>query len=561
MAIASLCLLVPLKYLESNQSARDRAVAVSLGLVSYVAALLLESSLFYIPHMLTVFVLYFIFLNDKPLSVLKTAIKISLISLPLMIILFFIFPRIIITPIWFNPFEQLSKTGFSDELRPGEIEKMVQDETILFEGVIKSENGVFPDAEKLYWRGAVLTSTDGFNWKSIPLVNHTVLKTLLPEKSVAYEVFYDTQETSTLFTLEYSSTPKGFGRSIVLPDQGLTYRLIAPYKQKIYYQTNLINEATISEDKIDEKKFLTLPKNTSAFLLKTFPDLINEIKKTNNIAKTLSQFFVDNKFSYSYSPGQIQNLEDFLLQKKIGLCEHYAAASAALLRASGIPARVVVGLQGGQSDESRRYIILRKKDAHAWIEFLHPTKRNWERFDPTDTLLPVRLSQGIEASLLALNGEQNLQKNMNWLRRVAGHWPNLQKQFQLIYFKTNQSFLNYDREEQRQTLSLFKEALQSPKLILIIKNFVLILFCISLLSAILIYIKARTTPLFWQKKIYQQIKRKYQLKEVPIVAPRTLAVKFPLERMQLLQLEQLLYNPNINKKLIIKDLSSYYFFC
>ncbi|MBK9110375.1 MAG: transglutaminase domain-containing protein [Nitrospira sp.] len=75
-------------------------------------------------------------------------------------------------------------------------------------------------------------------------------------------------------------------------------------------------------------------------------------------------------------------LEDFLLTRKTGYCEHYATAMVVLLRATGIPARLVTGFLATEWNEFSRYYTVRQRDAHAWVEVYFP-RSGWITMDPT----------------------------------------------------------------------------------------------------------------------------------------------------------------------------------
>ena len=114
------------------------------------------------------------------------------------------------------------------------------------------------------------------------------------------------------------------------------------------------------------------------------------------VVKTALEFFRSQGFVYSLSPGQYEGaaaLDDFLFRRKIGFCEHYAGTFATLMRAAGIPSRVVVGYLGGQFNQFGNYLLVRQSDAHAWCEVWLPDA-GWVRVDPTSVIAPERLSLG-----------------------------------------------------------------------------------------------------------------------------------------------------------------------
>jgi protein-glutamine gamma-glutamyltransferase len=72
----------------------------------------------------------------------------------------------------------------------------------------------------------------------------------------------------------------------------------------------------------------------------------------------------------------------FLLHRKKGHCEYFASAMVLMLRAVGVPARVVTGFLGGAWNSYGSYVSVRQGDAHAWTEVWFDTI-GWVTFDPT----------------------------------------------------------------------------------------------------------------------------------------------------------------------------------
>ena len=94
------------------------------------------------------------------------------------------------------------------------------------------------------------------------------------------------------------------------------------------------------------------------------------------------------------------SVDEFLFETRRGFCGHYASAFAALMRAAGIPARVVTGYQGGTFNRYADYWILRQSDAHAWNE-IWIEGRGWVRIDPTSAIAPERVERGLNEALAA----------------------------------------------------------------------------------------------------------------------------------------------------------------
>ena len=107
------------------------------------------------------------------------------------------------------------------------------------------------------------------------------------------------------------------------------------------------------------------------------------------------QWFRSQPFRYSLQPGPSADLEDFLFERQVGFCGHYAGALAALMRAADVPARVVSGYPGGTLEQPLSggiYLNLRQSDAHAWTE-VWLQGQGWQAVDPTTWIGSGRLAQ------------------------------------------------------------------------------------------------------------------------------------------------------------------------
>ena len=89
-------------------------------------------------------------------------------------------------------------------------------------------------------------------------------------------------------------------------------------------------------------------------------------------------------------PGRLAPLDAFLFRDHAGYCQHFAGATALLLRMGGVPARVVAGFSPGSKDGNEH--ILRDLDAHSWVEAYFP-RIGWVTFDPTPADSPARSQQ------------------------------------------------------------------------------------------------------------------------------------------------------------------------
>ena len=135
------------------------------------------------------------------------------------------------------------------------------------------------------------------------------------------------------------------------------------------------------------------------------------------------QMFRDQRFYYSLTPPALglNSVDEFLFETRAGFCEHYASSLAVLARAGGIPARVVVGYQGGERNPFGDYWIVRQANAHAWVEVW--IDGAWRRVDPTSAVAPERIERGIEETLAASPaGAERLWRSNLLVNRLVLSW-------------------------------------------------------------------------------------------------------------------------------------------
>ena len=113
------------------------------------------------------------------------------------------------------------------------------------------------------------------------------------------------------------------------------------------------------------------------------------------VARAL-EFFNREPFVYTLQPPLLgtKPVDEFLFETRRGFCEHYASAFSLLMRAAGIPARVVTGYLGGDENPVDGFYTVRQSDAHAWAEVWY-ADRGWVRIDPTSAVAPERIEQSV----------------------------------------------------------------------------------------------------------------------------------------------------------------------
>ena len=360
-------------------------------------------------------------------------------SLPLMLVMVSLFPRVQ-GPLWGLPHGDLSQTGLTDTMSPGSLSRLSLSNDIAFRVTFK---GTAPLHEQMYWRGPVLSAFDGRNWTighgradHPPQLADT-------GNAVEYSVLMEPNYKRWLFALEMPaaiSTESRLGEDFQL-------RRREPVTSRIQYDARsyLGYRANVKEDPFVLRYDLQLPSGIdprSRALAQRWRKKYGS--NDNTIMLAALDYFHRQGFVYTLQPPPLpgsNEIDDFMFETRKGFCEHYASAFVFLMRAAGIPARVVTGYQGGQLNDLGGYYIVRQSDAHAWAE-VWLSGRGWVRADPTAAVSPERLEDGLDASVQGDDARSALD-------RAPPHWL-LQLRFNLdrIAYQWDQWVLGYDSERQ-----------------------------------------------------------------------------------------------------------------
>ena len=339
------------------------------------------------------------YMSHKP-PPLKQRLRLSLTllaqAMPVMLLLFVLFPRIP-APLWNLPEDaHTAHTGLSDEMIPGSISNLIQSAETAFR--VEFYDPVPPAAQR-YWRGPVLWHFDGRRWRSsqgnrrLPPEDFTPLGT-----PVRYRVTLEPHNRRWLFALELPDTRP---TAATLTSD---YRLVrvTPVRKRLRYELSSHPEFLLGEllSERTRQAALQLPdagiEQTRALASQWRKLAVDE----RDIVRRALQYFNQQPFVYSLQPPLLgeRPVDEFLFETRRGFCEHYASAFTLLMRAAGIPARVVTGYLGGELNPIDGFYTVRQSDAHAWAEVWY-ADQGWVRVDPTSAVAPERIEQGIGGSL------------------------------------------------------------------------------------------------------------------------------------------------------------------
>ena len=445
--VAMLVVFMAMKLLELK-SQRDAVVVVVLGyfllLTHYFYSQSIPTGLWLL-FALWLVTATLIRLHGGPASTtrasLRYAASLCLQAIPFMLVLYLLFPRIS-GPLWGLPSDaHAGMTGLSDTMSPGSISRLAQSADIAFRARFSTTP---PAKQKLYWRGPVMEQFDGTTWR---LHDNRGTSPQLETLSapLRYEMTLEPHNQRWILALDAPvQLPEGLKASNVL---AVMHRLPVTERRRYELAASLDYRFNVDEDPRALSRNLALPPGVNPQARALAERWRNSDHRPSAIIGQAQALFAA-EFTYTLQPPLLgQNgIDEFLFRTRRGFCEHYAGAFVFLMRAAGIPARVVSGYQGGEFNPLDGYLVIRQSDAHAWAE-VWLEGQGWVRVDPTASVSPTRIETGIADALPF--GEPLpalVQWRADWLRTLRYRWEAVNNAW-------NQHILGYDPQRQRELLS------------------------------------------------------------------------------------------------------------
>ena len=496
-AVALLMVAFSLKLLEMHQK-RDAYMVILLAYFVCITEFLFEQSIPYAIYMFGCVVLITAALiglhqtqsHKHPLKTLKASVLLLAQSVPLMIILFVLFPRI--SPLWTVPLpSDQAISGVSDTLRPGDLASLAESAELVFKATFE---GTPPGFSELYWRGLVLTEFDGQSWtQNEPLMLRSVYRSrqVTPGwvdgmryegRPYQYDVIMEPNYQNWMFALMMPEVP--VDRDYVIL-QDFRVAAIRTIRQKIRYQLtsylDYVAQAELSE--FGRRYYTQVPAESNPRAAALAKQMAESVNSPAELSLQLQRMFYEQGFVYTLQPGKLDGpdtVDDFLFQSRRGFCEHYASAYTFMMRAAGVPARVVVGYQGGEYNPNGNYVSVRQFDAHAWSE-IWLEGEGWVRVDPTSVVAPERTQRGLEA---AVKQEDTFLANspLSLLKYSQLLWlTELRLQIDAVGHYWDTWVVGYTPEMQTGLLGRYLEDVSYKRLgVLMLASFFTVLFVIAL---------------------------------------------------------------------------------
>ncbi len=334
------------------------------------------------------------------LQPLRVSVLLMLQSIPMMLALFFLFPRI--GPLWqLNLGTRQNTVGLSDHMSPGDMSALSRSGKLAFRAEFE---GPIPPMRERYWRAAVFETFDGRTWKAATQDHYRPLdhqRLSLGERQYRYQVTLEPTGQRWLMAMPAAEIqyPGAQATSLLTQvfnkdiDSVLSYDVVS-------YPDFRFQPEQLPTSEIDH--YLQLPvagnANSRRFARQEFA---RAGRSPQAFIELLLHWFGEEKFYYTLNPPLLGNdvIDEFLFDSRRGYCAHYAGALVFLLRSAGVPARVIGGYHGGEMHPLGRYMLIHQYDAHAWAE-AWVAGQGWVRVDPTAAVAPDRIEEGSMNSVM-----------------------------------------------------------------------------------------------------------------------------------------------------------------
>jgi transglutaminase-like putative cysteine protease len=402
--------MAALKLLETRKR-RDQIVLLFIAIFLIMAALLREQHLWSLPYMMVSLVVTLAAWlrmsavpNQPRATSFANAMRFIAYAVPLAIAMWIFFPRIS-TPFWSVPIDtSAGMTGLSDTMSPGDITSLSESQAVAFRVRF---DGEAPAPRDRYWRAIVLHRFNGRTWTGWdPTPDYAFReRTEFFGDPLAYQVTLEPTRTQWLVALDVVDS-WDLPQSAVSRNHNL-WRF-RPVDQRLVYQARSYVDFRIDVNLPEQAQrwYLDLPDDSNPRARRFAERLRRETGSDEAFLRAVLERFYEDEYYYTLKPPRLgaNPVDRFLFDTQRGFCEHFASAFAVLARAAGIPSRIVLGYQGGETNPMGDYMIVRQADAHAWTE-VWLEGQGWQRIDPTAAVAPERIEAGRSAAMFGAAAE------------------------------------------------------------------------------------------------------------------------------------------------------------
>jgi transglutaminase-like putative cysteine protease len=518
---ALLAIMAALKLLETRQR-RDQFVLLFIAIFLVMSSLLREQHLWSLPYLvLGVILIMTAWLRTAAADAepvrrsLGTSSRLVLYAAPLALAMWVFFPRIA-TPFWAVPIDTgTAVSGLSDTISPGDISSLSKSDAVAFR---VNFEGTVPEPKHRYWRGLVLHRFDGRTWSGIsePRISSGALKnTEVQGEPVTYSVTMEPTRQHWVFVLDIPY--RWELESTFLGPQHQLAR-VQPIDQRIAYEAVSYPEYRIDAEMHPYRRgwYLEYPENRNPRTAELARTMRAAARSDEAFIRAVLSKFNEEEYHYTLEPPPLGSnpVDRFLFETQRGFCEHYASAFALMMRVAGIPARIVVGYQGGELNPVGDYMIVRQADAHAWTEVWLPGA-GWRRVDPTAAVAPERVDAGRTGAMFDGSGaEWGLDAPSMLLHKLVLAWD-------AANAKWNEWILGYGPESQERFMNWL--GMDDPDWQQMMLTLIAIVTGLTMLISLALILRYRPPPKDRAAILYDRFVRKSGLTPATGETPRVFA--------------------------------------
>lgn len=448
---ALLAIMAALKLLETRRR-RDQFVLLFISIFLVMSALLREQYLWSLPYLIvSTLIIFTAWLrmsagnSETAKQSFATGGRLLLYAAPLAIAMWIFFPRLA-SPFWAVPVDSGRATsGLSDTMSPGDISSLSMSDEVAFRVRFK---GVIPEPRDRYWRGLVMTRFNGRTWTgSEPRIGAPASQQIaVSGEPVAYEVTLEPTRQQWVFAMDMPMS-WSLERTFMGSQQQL-FR-VTPIDQRVAYDVVSYPDYRIQAELpvVFRDWYTNIPRNSNQRSAQLARDMHEAAGSDAAYIEAVLARFHEEEYFYTLQPPPLGSnpVDRFLFDTHRGFCEHYASAFAFMMRSAGIPARIVLGYQGGEINPLGGHLIVRQSDAHAWTE-VWLDGYGWHRVDPTSAVAPERIEYGARDATLNGFGELwGFSTPSEFVHRITLAWDALNA-------KWNDWILGYGPDKQNEFL-------------------------------------------------------------------------------------------------------------
>jgi transglutaminase-like putative cysteine protease len=445
---ALLTVMAALKLLETKRR-RDQFVLLFISIFLIMSSLLREQYLWSLPYLVAgVLLTMTAWLRMSTASSVgatqsfRTGARLIAYAAPLTIAMWIFFPRIA-TPFWAVPIDtSAASSGLSENMSPGDISSLSLSNAVAFR--VKFDN-VIPPPHELYWRGLILHDFNGRSWTGdkepsvAPRARRNVEYLGAP---VRYQITMEPTQQHWVFALD---VPSEWDLDRTFMGRQHQLARVQPIDQRIAYSVISHPRYRLNSELSEywRGRYAELPANRNPRTVELARQMRNAAQNDEDFITNVLDKFNKEEYFYTLEPPLLGSnpVDRFLFDTRRGFCEHYASAFAVMMRAAGIPSRIVLGYQGGEINPMGAYMIVRQADAHAWTEVWLPG-RGWYRVDPTAAVAPERIESGRSGAMFdGIGASWGLSAPSELLYKITLTWD-------VLNAKWNEWILAYGPENQ-----------------------------------------------------------------------------------------------------------------